>query len=215
MITDPCPWSPDSPSLYELRLDLGEGQPLLTQSFGIRRFGVRRHHLYLNGKRTVVRGVFDEHYSANAAMWRGLAAVRVLQHLDSDLLCDASREGILSVVRFDEKTTSFPLRAIAAHVSTPLVVLPAQAVFGSEQRGEVPNLLVAQRMESLPPHPWANVAWIEFSALDDFAARIAGLTLPIIAVRRGNFTSLAEARIAIDTLQADMAPIGQFAGYVV
>ena len=52
-------------------------------------------------------------------------------------------------------------------------------------------------------------------SVDEFAEHSRDITLPIIAVRRYHGSSLAEARAAIDTLQADLAPIGQFAGYVV
>ena len=48
-----------------------------------------------------------------------------------------------------------------------------------------------------------------------FAEQVTNLYRPIIAERRYRGTSLLEARAAIDTLQADLAPIGQFAGYVV
>ncbi len=215
LVTDPCPWSPESPSLYELRLEQAEGKPRLTQQFGIRRFGVRDSHLFLNGKRFVIRGVIDERYAANTSQWREMGGARVLQQVEDEVLSDASRQGILSVVRLDEKMESDTLRQIALHVSTPLVVLSENSVLSNKQRGETPNLLLAQRMESLPLQPWADVAWIEFSAIEEFATRIAGLTLPIIAVRRYHGTSLTEARAEIDILQADLAPSGQFAGYVV
>ena len=62
----------------------------------------------------------------------------------------------------------------------------------------------------------ADVSLISMTQhLDMLRAMAERVDLPIVAVRRGRFASLAEARAGCDQLQADLAPLGQFAGYVV
>lgn len=223
IIVDPCTWSPTSPSTYDVHAQTQNlPAPILHHDcFGIRRFGIQKQSFFLDGKRWVVRGVFEEGRSAELADFRQLGAALVLRSLNElpgqhEVLPQSTRLGVFVIVRLGEKTPSFPLRTIARYPSSPIVVLPSAARLTRQHRNEAPNLVFAQRLEdSLAPAEWADAVWLEFTEMDDFVCRIQGINIPIIAVRRYHGDSLAEARAAIDTLQADLAPIGQFAGYVV
>jgi hypothetical protein len=220
VVADPCTWSPQSPSTYQVQV---ESNGILHQNdaFGIRRFGVLGKSFYLDGKRWVIRGAFDEELTTHMTDWRAAGAVRVVRSISAlpgvhEILRDATRSGVVVIVGLGEKTNSFPLKSIADNACSPVVVLPQDARMTRQHRKEAPNLLFAQRLEDRAvPDDWADAVWLEFTEIQDFARRIDAIDLPIIAVRRGHFASLNAARAAIDTLQADLAPIGQFAGYVV
>lgn len=220
VVTDPCTWSPQSPSIYHVQVE-SNGIRHQHDAFGIRRFGVLGKTFYLDGKCWVIRGVFDEERTAQMTDWRAAGAVRVVSSISAlpgqqEILREATLSGVVVVVRLGEKTNSFPLKTIADYACSPLVVLPQDARMTRRHRNDTPNLLFAQRLEDRAmPDDWADAVWLEFTEIQDFARRIDGIDLPIIAVRRGHFASLNAARAAIDTLQADLAPIGQFAGYVV
>ena len=63
---------------------------------------------------------------------------------------------------------------------------------------------------------WAQLAICSAVSIDFFAAAIRDCQLPVIAVRQiSPNASIPQARAACDRLQFDLAPIGQFAGYLV
>lgn len=213
-VTDPCTWSPESPSLYEVIVESSEGTASPV-SFGIRRFGVVGKNLFLNGKRWVMRGIFAEHHGVDPGCWREVGATRVMEVAEATELHAATRQGVMTLLNLD-KAAAAELHLAARFASAAIVVIPVEAEISNELRKEVPNLILGQRVQSPADlGSWAEVAWVEFHETVDFQRRIAGLTCPVIAVRRGQFPTLEVARAAIDALQAELAPIGQFAGYVV
>jgi hypothetical protein len=206
-----------------VRVEWGNSPKTLLQHdcFGIRRFGIQGRSFFLDGKRWVARGIFEEGRSTELHDWRQSGATLVLQSVSEisarhDAFKASTRMGVFVIVRLGEKTTYFPLKTIATYPSSPIVVLPQAAVLTRQHRHDAPNLVFAQRLEDrIDPAVWADAVWVEFEEIEDFARRIEGINLPIVAVRRHRGASLAAARAAVDTLQADLAPIGQFAGYVV
>ena len=82
-----------------------------------------------------------------------------------------------------------------------------------------PNLLLAQSIgpdQQRNMQPWADLAIVAAEDPGEFAQIAQRLTLPVIAQRRiHDPLPLAEARAACDALQRDLAPVGQFAGYIV
>jgi len=215
VITDPCPWSPEQPMLYtaeftdgELKYDLG--------GLAIRRFAARGNSLYLNGKRWVIRGIFDWGPVADSATWRQHATVRVVRRLDETLLSEAAKQGVLIIEQLMARKFHGELSHRGRFPALAMALFPEGLAPPADAREQAPNLLLAQRIS----HPselgaWAHVAWMEAEAIQQFPNLISTIPVPIIAVRRYRGDSLAAARAAIDTLQADLAPIGQFAGYVV
>ena len=82
-----------------------------------------------------------------------------------------------------------------------------------------PNLLLAQRIgpgDTPAIYEWAELAVITAESLDHFASVSNTLAVPILAERRLAVPQpIASARAECDTLQRDLAPLGQFAGYIV
>jgi hypothetical protein len=181
----------------------------LHSTLAIRRFTVRGRSLYLNSKRWVLRGIYDHGPVADVEAWRRFAPARVTRKDRLDITSQAAVQGLMIVHR----VRTFQLAQPPA-VAMLLFAKGMQLTDGL--KSTAPNLLFAQEIagaEELSPH--ADVAWMQVTGLADFAARAADISIPIIAERRYGGTSLAEARAAIDQLQADLAPLGQFAGYVV
>ncbi|MBU4335336.1 MAG: glycoside hydrolase family 2 [Actinobacteria bacterium] len=64
-LTDPQPWSPADPHLYQVELTVGEAGPgadRVLVTGGLRHIEARGEELYLNGQRLYVRGVLDQGY---------------------------------------------------------------------------------------------------------------------------------------------------------
>lgn len=221
IVPDPCTWSPMTPTLYEYWIEdrLGQLPPVHRQEFGIRQLGPRGKSFILDGKRWVPRAAHDDRLTESWEMWRFRAAVRVTQAFDETLFAEASRAGVMII---HETTHKDPVgvRSLLAQLSdyaaVSMVLFQQDAALPAEIAHVAPNILLVKRINHLADmQDWVQAAWIDATDIDGFARLVASINTPIIAVRRYRGTSLAEARAAVDTLQADLAPIGQFAGYVV
>jgi hypothetical protein len=220
-IVDPCPWSPDQPMLYhaEIKATLGNGEVRLHRGkLAIRRLSPRGKSLFLNGKRWVMRGIFDYGPAADVATWRQYASVRVVRRSNSAVFHAAAELGLMVVDDVSSRSADLG-REIRLMIEEPAIVMALLQPGASppdDVASTAPNLLLAQRVSTAAEvQPWAHAAWIKLEDMPDFALHASSINIPIIVERRYCGTSLAEARAAIDTLQADLAPIGQFAGYVV
>ena len=63
-VANVTPWSPDTPNLYRLRIDIGQGDATdsTTHSFGFRHFETRGGRFFLNGQPFYMRGALDQDY---------------------------------------------------------------------------------------------------------------------------------------------------------
>jgi hypothetical protein len=221
MVLDPCTWSPEAPNLYDVTVELRrEGQTVATtqRKLGLRDLRPQKQGLYLDGKRFVVRGVHGDGLTADIAAWWEEAAVRITQHYDPAALHQASAAGVMTVLRLDAGAAVDVrlLRQVAQHAAVAVAVLPGEAQLPENVRSLVPNLLLAQRLSGTEPvAAWTQVVWLENARLPEGLTGFQAPSLPVFAVRPERFDSLARARAACDVLQADLAPYGQFAGYIV
>ena len=219
-VIDPCTWSPQSPHLYEVTVELlrdGDVAATERRQLALRNLKPQRNSLFLDGKRWVLRAIHADAPPETLPWWEAGAA-RVTTMIDDAWLNSASRDGVLTVIQLEdhEELDVHLLRQISRYASAALVVVPSPVNLPDDVRLFAPNLLLAQQASPTQPLArWPHAAWVEADDLSSFTNVVGSLELPIIAVRRGSFASLAEARAAIDMLQADLAPIGQFAGYVV
>lgn len=221
IVPDPCPWSPLTPTLYEywIKDDLGAFPPIRRQEFGIRQFAPHGPNLVLQGKRWVPRGMHDDHLMETLEMWRFRAGVRVTRSFDEVLFAEASRAGVMIMFEMDDEALrdiKNVLIALSDFAAVAMVLIPAGSQLSETIRRSAPNIVLVQQFDGSDAlQPWAHAVSIDATSIRDFAEHCTTIKIPIIAERRYRGTSLAEARSAIDTLQADLAPIGQFAGYVV
>jgi hypothetical protein len=224
LLPEPCFWSPDLPAIYDVTVTLQRGSEIVAtarREIGLRSLGVRGRHFFLEGKRWVLRGVYDQ--STDAALpraWHDAAAAYVTSEGNDDGLAEASQWGALAVVELQGNVESIAtrLRQLAWQPAAALAVVRGELPSGLALGTIAPNVLLVQPISHSGEEvqPWAKALWAETSdsaALERWT-KIADL--PLVAVRRlSQPLPLDQARAACDQLQRDLAPLGQFAGYVV
>ena len=235
VIPDPCFWSPDSPVLYEVSLQvLHQGLEVAAdlRRLGIRRLGTAQRSFRFESRRWVLRGidlrqVLGETAGAAGARalpaWRELAAAVVALDPDDALCAAAAHEGVVVVGRLNTAGESWrdELRRLAHWASVGLVVLEGPGVEPDARvRMLAPNLCLLQPFrigQEIAAAPWAHAVQVDVDdRLADFALRLAHCRLPIVARRPlSSRCELATARAAVDSLQRDLATVGDFAGYLV
>ncbi len=224
VLPDPCCWSPDLPAIYDLQVQLlhnGEVVASERRELGLRRLGVRGRDLFLDGKRWVLRGVSTASTTARLPReWHEHLSGLVAASPSDELLAEAAQWGALTIVEIDasQESAESQLRGLARCPAIALAIIRG-VLPGSFQKQLFPNLLLAQPLgagDQPTIQPWADLTVVAADNLDAFARTVRPLSIPVVAERR--FTAplpLAEARAACDTLQRNLAPLGQFAGYVV
>jgi len=234
IIPDPCFWTPELPFLYRAELELRAGGGLsakIDQTVGIRRLGIRGKSLFFEGKRFVLRGIHREFEISNlkseldrdAPLARESWTALVVRSPNDDLCDFASRRGILLVadqtqIDLSSGTLVPELRRLARYPAVAIAVIASDVDLLAESHDIAPNLLLGQQIAASEPiglRPWARSAFAEVSDPAEFARKTTDCTLPIVAVRRAANASIEQSRSACDALQRDLAPHGDFAGYIV
>jgi hypothetical protein len=232
IVPDPCFWTPELPFLYraELQLHCGGDVVDVSRTVGIRRLGVRGKSLFFDGKRFVLRARHEcrmqneecrMFFERNQVFLRDSWTALVVANPD-DVVCDfASRRGILLVADLTEEgnTPIDSLRRISRWPAVGFAILPRRAAISASQIAEIPNLLLGQFVpadQSIAIAPWADLLFVETNQPELFANKIGGIDLPVVAVRpHANTHNIEHARAECDILQSELAPFGDFAGYVV
>lgn len=235
VVPDPCFWTPELPFLYRATFQIvdksgGAATVANDRPFGIRRLGVDGTSIYLDTRRFVFRGVRRDTAEVNDLKEaRSTAAVLYVSNPGDDFLREASEEGVLLAVDLtSERGDSLPrsvgggdiadaLSRLARFPAAAIVILNADVPFAKKLRLAARNTLLAQRATSvLPPSlaAWAHVAWWEID--DPHEHRSSPPNVPIVVYREAReTTTIGEGRRACDRLQAELADLGDFAGYFV
>jgi hypothetical protein len=225
LVPEPCFWSPDLPAIYDVTVNLQLGAETIAgerREIGLRSLGVQGRNLVLAGKRWVLRGVTASSTSTTLPRaWHDASAAYVAEEAGDEQLAEASQFGALTAVhiRGDAEQTAAALRRLAQQPAAALAVIDGQLPSEFEPAAIAPNLLLAQRLHAnvnLPVQSWAQAIWANTQDTRVLEFLVGAIDRPIIAVRHLiSPLPLDQARAACDVLQRDLAPIGQFAGYVV
>ena len=226
LVPDPVFWSPDLPAIYDVTVNLLRGAEIVAtahRQIGLRSLGVRGRDLVLNGKRWVLRGVSTSSTaSRDPRDWHAAQAVYMDDDSGLEALTEASDWGALVLITLlTHETPAIPRLRLLTHFPAVGIGAPRGALPADFRKSQVaPNLLLAQQLtEASGVHrePWADLLMVRADDRDMVAQAAAKFgELPIIAVRHHEPpVDLATARAACDILQRDLAPLGQFAGYVV
>jgi hypothetical protein len=216
-VPEPSFWTPQMPQLFQARVQLRHGDQLqaeVTRSFGIRPLGAAGARLRLDGKAWVLRGVMGDDVAAEELpAWHDSDTALVVRS-PSDILCEAaSRIGVLIVAVLDESNVN-EIRRLSRWPAVGIVSLPAGASPKIANLGH--NLLLAERFaagQSIDVAAWADVVICEVDDPSGFG--VAQVTKPVLACRPLHAASNVNRRAGCDRLQGDLAPRGQFAGYIV
>jgi len=223
LVLDPSYWSADVPSIYDLTIDLRRGDQIVAtarREVGCKALGVRRRHFVWQARPWVLRGVSATSAAAELPReWHAASATFVCDQIDARL-AEASQRGAFAVIELrgtpDEVIAR--LRNIAMFPAAILAVVHGRMPRQFGVHGVAPNLLLAQPLDAVrdfSAEPWADVIWAETND-DRQLASVVTHDQPVVAVRRLTVpASVERARAACDELQRDLAPLGQFAGYVV
>ncbi|MEX2142064.1 MAG: hypothetical protein WD894_22550 [Pirellulales bacterium] len=233
VVPDPCFWTPELPFMYsvELRLagavaaenEIAPAPPAMRRPFGIRRLGVHGTSIYLDAKRFVLRGVhLDAPKIEDLKAAREAASALYIEEPSEAFLQEASEEGVLLVVRLGEMGAQGKLAMELARLgrwpAVAIAVLNDEVPAGKEIRLSARSMLLAQRLNSgaaTPPAsiaPWAHVLWWEIGPTE--SAIVQPPHMPVVAYRpTAEPAAIAQRRRNCDHLQADLAPLGDFAGY--
>lgn len=231
-LPDPCPWTPELPMLYDVsyQVTAADGQMLAEgrRTLGLRPLGGRGGDLFLSGRRWVIRGAAATSLASTQQAdveslddWRDAHAAMLVDDPSDGLCAAASRRGVLLIaaIATGEDLTG-RLRQLARWPAVAMVALAGDAKFDKAVRQAVPNLLFAER-RTADGQSHAVADWADLLVYEGEAADIGSMTpdreLPILAVRSRPqaFEDIVAARAACDLLQRDLAPHGQFAGYLV
>ena len=195
-VVDPCYWTPRLPFRYEITASFTDGEGNTQEHqflWGLRRCEPHKDKLRLDGKGFVVRGV-QATDNIDLELLRELSAALVVTRADDPLCQQASEMGILVIDQAGKQQGDSPIQAwpAAVHFSAgPRADVPADVLtISSDSDG---NVLLCNEAD-VPGPPTAR---------------------PIFVERRVESHDVADMRKACDTLQKDMAQIGQFAGYII
>jgi hypothetical protein len=225
LVPDPVFWSPDLPAIYDVTVNLLRGTEIIAtahREIGLRALGVRGRNLMLNGKRWVLRGIFPSSTVAKSPdKWHEVEAAFAGDDLRLDDLTLASECGVLACIYLAEPGGPIlpRLRRLADFPAVAITVIDQPLPFDFCKSATAPNLILAQLIVPQlrwPRQIWADLLVVSAEAPELVAEAMTFGEIPIIAYRTYRPpVDLATARAACDTLQRDLAPLGQFAGYVV
>lgn len=225
-VPDPCFWSPETPYMYEVRVELNcGGQPLgaTHRLLGIRTLGAHGGRLMWEGCHWVLRGVAAAAVEppAELAEWRECGAAMIVKQPDDALCEEASRVGVLLAPRLSGNGRAIisQLRRLARWPAVGLALLepsePLPVEGSSELLGAVRNVVLVARGDAAPglAPPWAQARiTLEQNALN--------CEQPVIVQRVIDSAGpLLELRHECDALQRDLAAAfsdaRRLVGYVV
>lgn len=226
VIPDPSFWTPEMPLLYRLDMQLrstaGETHAF-SRLVGIRRWGVDRATLRLDGRRTVLRGVNAGLHDLTGEQLVEAHAeqLTLIAHQPGAAICEAaSRIGVALVTDLrglDDRSAVIRELVRASHWPAVLMALIEVSQVAGDQplptglvmvhpldtsNGEMASWTDGVLVATDPPH-----------SLPDWLTEV---DKPVLAIRRGPpDICLATVRQACDRLQADLAPRFDLAGYFV
>lgn len=232
VIPDPCAWTPETPSMYQLDLQLHVPQERVMERqivTGIRGLGARGPNLFRHGKRWVVRALESPTGEiTNWTAWQSNASMMVVDPVTETLvteafLSQASKMGVPLVVKLPPSLQEMEslLCAISHWPAVSVVYVDTGSPMIVEPQRRFPNLLFAERFcgnQKILPAPWAQLVLCDVQSVEEFSMAISDCreTSPIVAVREiVQETSFEGVRSECDQLQRDLAGVLDCAGYLV
>lgn len=221
---DPCFWSPKLPAIYQVTWEVScDGQVIATgeKRLGLRLLVRRGRDLFWEGKRYVLRGVRSESaVEADLRNWRDLNTAMMVTSPPAELCEQASRIGVLLIVHTLNKNNSLDpgpeLSRLAQWPAVGAVVLDVKSI-NQATREVAPNVLMGRMIsneDTVDDEP-DFLIWPYDASAVEVASGIRAL-VPLVALRPVTVPSaLTDARARCDELQRALAPLADFAGYIV
>jgi hypothetical protein len=240
LVPDPCYWSPDTPHIYDVTVELRKGADTIAsevRQIGFKPLGISGRFFTWEGKPWILRGALNQTVNADGLSdWQDRStSILFTEPPTDDQLEAASTRGVLCWLLmpiFDStRTMKNAMWSLSAFPSVAGYLILTE---GPED--EVPRILLECAPNVLkgialgnptkvPPAQRHRIFHqVKLESGTSLHQGLASDDYPLIIVReepvgRRNkstpFISIERARAAADRLQADLAPHGQFAGYIV
>ena len=239
-LEDPCYWTPRQPYLYTLRLTLaaadrrGEEQTL---TLGVPVLVARGDRLELEGKNWTLRAFKADRECLALLPSSHQSGTSLYVSCPDEELCElASREGVLLVADLSVLSVGdveAELRRLARWPAVCVAILPDSAEVDAALRQETSHVVRGQSWPAageLKPRDWAQILLVPRELIDELqpSQQPSGRAIVVCAARgvrdaagvsttatADPATQVALGRQACDSLQAELAGRGSFAGYVV
>ncbi len=228
IVPDPSFWTPELPMLYGamLEVQLPDGTRFCDREsrlLGFRRLGVIGQSIYLDQQRFVFRGVSRKQLGPDDERAARETGTTICLQTATEAVCEqASQLGTLLVADgtslHDAQQVRSEVARLARWPSLAIIVLDHQLVIDTDLRRLARNTLFAQRCrgtELFIECPWAHVVWWEIETIDSNLRPPATDRPVIVYCRREGYATIQEGRAACDRVQAQLAELGDFAGYFV
>ena len=225
VLPDPCYWSMATPALYRAELEFHNNDGNITRAqllTGFRGLGTRGSHLFRHGKPWVIRGVkLSQTPDTDWGTWRRLAAAMITDAPGEELCRRASNTGVALLVNLpnDAQQRDQMLQRISNWPAVAVVYAESGTAGMATMPSRFPNLIFGEFFRAgqvVEPAPWTHVVICEVGEIEAFQQHISTCSCPIIAARSTAIVKgLEHARHECDRLQSDLAPTGDFVGYLV
>jgi hypothetical protein len=233
-IPDPCFWTPQLPHRYRLKLELTRDNSVLARAerwLGLRPLSVRGRGLHFDGAGWVLRAVDQALLpGAELSQWRDESLALIVSAPDDELCERASQTGVLLVAELIGSATHIiaELKRLSRHAAVGLAIVTSTEPLDASLRQAAGGIILIQRVGDASgaigfasagltnDYPWRQALLVDASNPTLVEQVAAGSQLPLLVERTtAPCATLAAARRACDTLQADTAGHGTFAGYVI
>jgi hypothetical protein len=223
LVPDPCYWSPETPNIYDVTVELRRGQDVIAsevRQMGFKPLGIAGRFFTWEGKPWVMRGVsIPSSAGFSIAPWREHSATLVGSGLPNEQLREASEKGVLYFDIGHANCTETEYLSEAKRLARyPSVAIANLCLPTENVRKLMPNIIATciSDLRGIAKQILQGILvyrprqQIELEAL-------TALNVPLLVFRPAAKMnhSIGQARAACDKLQAELAPIGQFAGYIV
>ena len=200
ILPDPCFWSDQVPSLYQVTWQLSPPQETAIQQqalVGLRSLAIKNRQLILNTEAWEFRAAGIRRLSNwSVEQYHEQSLVMILETPDVSLLKEASELGtwVAAVLSGDEDEICEQLFQMAAWPAVCMAIIRSPIETPERLRQVAPNLILGQWLQDpsdLPPTNWSQLLFCEARTPETFSAYTEGCSLPLIAVRSGNDMSSA------------------------
>jgi len=233
-VPDPCFWTPQLPHRYRLKLELTSGSDLLARTerwLGLRPLTVRGRNLNFDGANWVPRAADRALVpGTELSQWREESLAMIVASPDDELCEMASQIGVLLVAELNGSANHIiaELQRLSRHAAVGLAIVTSTEPLDASVRHAAGGIILIQCIGnpssatgsasafSISAPPWRQALLVDASNPTLVEQVAAGSSLPVLVERTtARCATLAAARRACDTLQADMAGHGNFAGYLI
>lgn len=237
-VPDPVRWSIDQPATYTITLELSQAGTSLAReqfSFAFRGIAIQGKQLLKDAKPFVLRGATSPLEAPTAVSWlESTDELACYLPVGASLPSSATAEGVSLVATVSNVSAGATAAEQVAHVrklthnpAITIAILPS-AVGEAVTAAKLPlNLLKGYSLRSADPleiPAWCEVAFLHLSkehqgapseSLTTLCQQALALPCPVVIVASQPKLPLEHRREACNALQRHLAPLGQFAGYVV